>query len=149
MKIRLWFVVLLLFSSTVNAQQLIMGRVTLSFPEAMLALQDAIREHGYEVTRVQRVDMGLTASGYHTDKYRIVFFAKPDELRNIAEKFPQVQTFLPLKMIIFAEKDETLINTIDPTELQFISPSRELSHITMRWKNDINSIINDIRHSGE
>ncbi|MES9858255.1 MAG: DUF302 domain-containing protein [Sedimenticola sp.] len=141
--------ILLLSSLSANAQQLMMARVSQSFPEAMLTLQGAIREHGYAVTRVQRVDIGLTSNGYSTDKYRIVFFAKPDELRTIAEHYPKVQAFLPLKINIFAENDETLINTIDPMELQFIEPSREFSHILMRWKNDILSIISEMRQSGE
>ncbi len=36
-----------------------------SFPEAMNALQSAIAEEGYKVSRVQRVDIGLTGSGYN------------------------------------------------------------------------------------
>ncbi len=140
---------MLLLSSSVSAEQLIMARLSQSFPEAMLALQETIREHGYTVSRIQRVDIGLTTSGYHTDKYRIVFFAKPNEIRDLVKKHPQIMPYLPLKINIFAEQEETLINTIDPTELRVLVPSREFSDQTLRWKNDILSMIDDIRRSSE
>ncbi len=68
----------LIFSLAVSipsqAAGLLMARSDLEFPEAMLKLQVSIRDHGYIITRVQRVDIGLTHSGYVTDKYRVVFF---------------------------------------------------------------------------
>ena len=43
----------------------------------MAVLQHAIGTQGYTLSRVQRVDIGLTESGFKTDKYRVVFFGKP------------------------------------------------------------------------
>jgi hypothetical protein len=54
-------IVLLFVSVAVNAQDLYMVRSQLAFPEAMAVLQETIREHGLTVSRVQRVDIGLTA----------------------------------------------------------------------------------------
>ena len=45
--------------SAVLASDLIMARSHETFPEAMLTLQTSIREHGYTVARVQRIDIGL------------------------------------------------------------------------------------------
>ena len=70
-----------------GADGLVMVRTALTFPEAMLALQESIREHGYTVSRVQRVDIGLTGMGYKTDKYRIVFAGKYDEIREICDRY--------------------------------------------------------------
>jgi len=64
-----------------RAEDIVMARSALAFPEAMLALQEAIRSHGYTVSRVQRVDIGLTGMGYETDKYRIVFAGKRAQKR--------------------------------------------------------------------
>ena len=72
---------LLTVPRAVFAEDIVMARSTLPFPEAMLALQESIRAHGYTLSRVQRVDIGLTGMGYKTDKYRIVFAGKPDEIR--------------------------------------------------------------------
>ena len=54
----------------------------------MLALQESIRDHGYIVSRVQRVDIGLTGMGYKTDKYRIVFAGKAEEIRTSQKRRP-------------------------------------------------------------
>ncbi len=56
------------------------------FPSPCSPLQESIRDHGYAIWRVQRVGIGFTGMGYKTDKYRIVFFGKIDEVRNLAEK---------------------------------------------------------------
>jgi len=51
------------------ADELTMVRSVQPFPEAMLTLQEAIKAQGYTITRVQRVDVGLTRMGYKTDLY--------------------------------------------------------------------------------
>ena len=66
MKSWLTGVVLLLVTAAANAQDLYMVRTQLSFPEAMAVLQETIRKHGQVVSRVQRVDIGLTTFGYKT-----------------------------------------------------------------------------------
>ncbi len=63
------------------ASDLIMARSHEKFPEAMLTLQTSVKEHGYTVARVQRIDIGLTGMGYKTDKYRVVFVGKADEIQ--------------------------------------------------------------------
>jgi hypothetical protein len=40
------------------ADDLIMRRIAMTFPEAMNALQTSIAEEGFTVSRVQRVDIG-------------------------------------------------------------------------------------------
>ena len=102
------------FRLPADAEQLLMARSVEPFPEAMLDLQESIRAHGYAVTRVQRVDVGLTGMGYKTDKYRIVFLGKIDEIRAIAEKAPRMTPYLPLKISIFAEDGQTVLVTANP-----------------------------------
>ncbi len=70
---RVLSIILLCFAATTSASDLLMVRSQQGFPEAMLTLQTSIREHGYAISRVQRIDIGLTGMGYKTDKYRIVF----------------------------------------------------------------------------
>ena len=45
------------------ANDLLMVRSQQSFPEAMLTLQTSIKDHGYQIVRVQRIDIGLTGMG--------------------------------------------------------------------------------------
>lgn len=134
-------------SSQASAQQenLLMMRSSQSFPETMLGLQKTLGEYGYTVSRVQRVDIGLTTSGFKTDKYRVVFFGKPEEIRALSQKYPQLIPYLPLKMTIFAEQDETLIVAMDPLILDGLSDDEAFHNQLMRWKNDFLSIMDELR----
>lgn len=111
------FVISLSVSSQSQADNLLMARTSLSFPEAMLKLQESIRKHGYTVSRVQRVDIGLTNSGYTTDKYRVVFFGTAELVKRLSNEYPQLIPYLPFKIAIFAEGEETLLVTSNPRQL--------------------------------
>jgi len=126
-------------------ESLLMMRSSQSFPETMLAVQKTLKEYGYTVSRVQRVDIGLTASGFETDRYRIVFFGKPEEIRHLSGEHPELIPYLPLKMTIFAEQDETLLVALDPTALDGIIDEEAFSQLTQRWKNDIIAIMDELR----
>ena len=91
------------FSSRLFADDMLMVRTKQTFPEAMLTLQTSIKEHGYAVTRVQRIDIGLTGMGYKTDKYRVVFVGKPDEIQYLIDKYPVLAAYMPPQISIFAE----------------------------------------------
>lgn len=135
----------LLFSANLLAAQLIMVRSTQSFPETMLALQEAITAQGYTVSRVQRVDVGLTASGYATDRYRVVFFGKADEVHEITGKHPEMIPYLPWKIVIFAEEEETLMVTYDPESFSAFFPDEDLAEAFAAWRRDIHEILERVR----
>lgn len=149
MRWRAWMasIGLLLAAASVQAEQLIMVRSTQSFPEAMSVLQSAITAHGYKVSRVQRVDVGLTGNGFKTDKYRIVFFGKPEEVRNLTRRYPQLIPYLPWPITIFAEGEETLVVTANPADLRALDTTPELHAVLQRWHNDIRSILEDVRNA--
>ncbi len=128
-----------------SAEGLMMARSQLYFPEAMSALQESILAHGYKITRVQRVDIGLTGFGYKTDKYRLVFFAKADEVERLTRKEPGLYAYLPLQVAIFAEQDDTLLVALHPRSLSESFPAPELRTQFMRWENDMKSIFDDVR----
>lgn len=140
---------MLLFSGSALAEHLLMVRAGSGFPETMLNLQNSIKEHGYTISRVQRIDIGLTGYGYQTDKYRIVFFGKPQETRRLTEKYPQLIPYLPLKITIFAEQEETIVVTEDLTLLSELAPNREVMILFMRWKSDALSIMEELREAEE
>ncbi len=131
----------------VSAEGLMMARSHLYFPEAMSALQESILAHGYKITRVQRVDIGLTGFGYKTDKYRLVFFAKADEVNEMTRKEPGLYAYLPLQVVIFAEQDDTLLVALHPRSLSEYFPAAELRTQFLRWENDMNSIFDDVRNA--
>ena len=139
---------LIIFSfaaSQANAEDLLMSRSKQTFPEAMLALQSSIGEHGYTVSRVQRVDIGLTKSGYKTDKYRIVFLGKSSEINAIKFAEPQLIPYLPLKIAIFAEGEETMLVAANPVQYASFVRNKNIADILRRWENDLRSIFNDVK----
>lgn len=137
----------LVSAGTVRAQNLLMVRSHQSFPETMLELQSAIGDRGYRVSRVQRVDIGLTASGFQTDKYRIVFFGKPEQVRELSARYPQLVPYLPQKITLFAEEDETLLVAVDPSLYQELVPDPAMAPVFEQWRTDVQAILD--RLSGD
>jgi uncharacterized protein (DUF302 family) len=126
------------------AEEVLMARSLQPFPETMLALQESIRAHGYTVSRVQRVDIGLTGMGYKTDKYRIVFAGKLDEIRYLSGKVPQLIPYLPPKISIFAEGSQTILISANPKLYAEIAGDAVDPAFFDRWESDLRSIFYDV-----
>ena len=133
-----------LLATPVLAEDLLMARIPMTFPEAMLKLQNVLKQHGQTLSRVQRVDIGLTSKGYKTDKYRVVFFGRLDEIREVADKYPVLIPYVPHKIAIFAEEDETLIVAANPERL-FPEKDPALQRFVRQWKKDLEAIFHDMR----
>ncbi len=134
-------------TSTACADQLLMIRSGLPFPEAMLALQNAITTRGYKVTRVQNVDIGLTKTGYQTDNYKVVFYGKAEEVAQLTAKHPELIPYLPLNVAIFAERNDTLLVTNRPSVLADFFPDPELKAVFIRWEKDLTDIVNEVQET--
>ena len=124
---------------------MIMVRSTEPFPEAMSLLQQAINENGYQLSRVQRVDIGLSAKGYKTDKYRVVFFGKGQQIRDLSRAYPELIPYLPLKIAIFAEDDNTILITANPAAFRDMFRQPELVPVFEQWKKDLSKILNAVQ----
>lgn len=132
--------------SVSQAEQLMMTRTKQNFPEAMLKLQETLRDFNYTVSRVQRIDIGLTNSGYETDKYRIVFFGTEKEVALISKEYPHLIPYIPWKIAIFAEQQDTLLLTSNP--MHFSNKDYPgADQYLLKWKNDIEKIMDIMRIS--
>jgi len=136
--------VLLGLGASAAADELLMARITQPFPEAMNNLQETIRAKGYVVSRVQRVDVGLTSSGFQTAEYRIVFFGKQAEIRELSAAYPELIPYLPLTIVVFAEGDDTLVLTTDPLKLGEFFNKPELLKRFGVWEKDVRAIFDDV-----
>lgn len=137
-------VALLLLTAQSHATDMYMARSASSFPETMSKLQETIKANNYKVSRVQRVDIGLTAMGYKTDKYRVVFYGKAEENASLIKKYPFLIPYLPLKIAIFAEGEETLMVASNPMLLSN-KAAPKLDPVLKRWEKDLAKIINEMR----
>jgi len=138
-------IVLFFITLPVWAGDLLMVRTQQSFPEAMLALQTSVKEHGYKVIRVQRIDIGLTGKGYKTDKYRVVFVGKSDEILYLIDKYPVLAAYLPPQISIFAEHGETVLVTANPQIYASMIDDDNDKILFRRWESDVYSVFDDIR----
>lgn len=135
---------LLGIGASAAADELLMVRITRPFPEAMNNLQETIRAKGYAVSRVQRVDVGLTASGFPTAEYRLVFFGKPAEIRELSAAYPELIPYLPLTIVVLAEGDDTLVLTTDPLKWgEFFSKPELLKRFAV-WEKDVRAIFDAV-----
>lgn len=130
-----------------QAEELLMVRSAQAFPEAMLTLQGAIEMQGYTLSRVQRVDIGLTASGFTTDLYRVVFLGKIEELRELTEAYPELIPYLPLKIAVFAEGGDTLLVAYDPVQFASFFPEPALQPYFDRWARDLRELLDVVRNA--
>lgn len=134
----------LLSVSPAIAEDLLMARVPMTFPEAMLKLQNTLKKYNHTLSRVQRVDIGLTSKGYKTDKYRIVFYGQADEIHHLADEYPQLIPYLPHKIAIFAEEEDTMLVAVNP-EMLFETEDPNLQSIMKKWHQDLQVIFKDMR----
>ena len=146
-RLRLSLLLLLLIGllRPVLAQDLFMARSRVPFAEAMLMLQEAVREQGYTLSRVQRVDIGLTNMGYQTDKYRVVFFGKPEQVRRLSREHPELIPYLPLKIAIFAEETDTLLVAANPRRMAEFYNDKELTAVFDQWAEDIQAMLDRLQ----
>ena len=135
---------LLLPALPVTAEDLLMARAPMTFPEAMLKLQNTLKKYHLTLSRVQRVDIGLTSKGYKTDKYRIVFFGQADEIRQLADEYPQLIPYLPHKIAIFAEEEDTMLVAVNP-EMLFVTEDPKLQAVMKKWHTDLQLIFKEMR----
>ncbi len=141
---RLLAFLFLLLAMPVHADELLMARVEKPFPEAMNTLQQAIQNQGYQVARVQRVDIGLTSSGYKTAEYRVVFFGKHEELLSLPDKYPELLAYLPLKFTIFSEGEHTLVVTNNPHLLGEFFKEPALARTFRQWEKDVRAMLDQL-----
>ena len=126
-----------------SEQDVLMVRSSLPFPEAMSVLQNTIIEHNYTLSRVQRIDVGLEKAGYKTDRYRIVFYGRHDEIKAIVEKHPEMAAYLPLKFALFSEGSDTLLVTLNPFIYSGIVEDESLNPMFARWSADAKLIMDE------
>lgn len=141
------YVLLLAIAVPASAEELMMVRVKQTFPETMLKFQEVIKQHGYQLSRVQRVDIGLSKMGYKTDKYRVVFFGKEDQNRWIIKHHPELIAYLPLKVAIYAEEDDTLLVSSN-LKILIDAHDPKLKKIVASWQKDMRAMFREMHDYG-
>jgi uncharacterized protein (DUF302 family) len=129
-----------------HAEKVMMVRSYESFDVTMDLVKKALESRGYTVAHEQLCDGGLQGFGYKTDFYRVIFFGKAEEVRRWSTEHPEMIPYLPLKIAVIAEADQVLVVSFNPEELALLFTDRKLHIQFFRWKNDIQSVMDEISH---
>ena len=132
-------------SMTARAEGVLMARTDNQFPEAMTLLQNAISSRGYKITRLQEVNENLARRDFKSDMYRVVYFGKYEEIKEVTATHPELIPFLPLNITIFAEGDQAVLVAAHPKMLERFFPDQKLKPIFEHWEADMLAIMDEVR----
>ena len=143
----LWLAAMLLLSGFAQADNMLMSRIPMRAELVLEYVKSSIEEHGYTIAHLQLCDGGMKDFGYESDLYRVVFFGKLDEVRMISSRYPELVSYLPLKIAVIAEKDDTLVTVLNPEALSPFYAEEEVQIQLGRWHSDLVSILEDVRRA--
>ncbi len=127
------------------AADLLMVRSQLTVADAEPRLEEAINALGYFTANAKRVDIDLVSTGFARGAYRSITYGKPDEIRMLAERHPELTPFLPPQIAIIGERDESLLVALNPRYLAALFPQLGLDDMFERWHRDLQVILENIR----
>lgn len=147
MVIRILILQMLLLAGSVFAghDDLLIERVNAKFSYAWSALDKTIRAYHYKPAYLQRCDFALNERHYKSDKYRILFFGKYDEMKKMSKKYPEIVPFFPLRMTVMEEGTHTLVIATSPMTLLSLVKTNEERMTIFRWQEDMKSILKQVK----
>lgn len=130
-------------NTAVATEDILTARTSSDFESTLEKSKLVLEEHNFTVAHVQRCDGGLRQMGYHTDNYKIIFFGRLEEVREVTKAHPELMPFLPLKLAVFAEKDETLLSIVNPTSILAMMPAleKELQPMFSKWEKELRQVL--------
>lgn len=147
MVIRILTLCLFLITSGVSADhnELWLERVNAKFDYTWLALNKTIRAHNYKSAYLQRCDFALNERQYKSDKYRVLFFGKYNEIKSLSKSYPEIVPFLPLKFTVMEEGKHTLLIATQPITLLPLVDNNKDRLTILRWQEDVKNIMRQVR----
>jgi len=136
---------LLLVSAPLWASDLLMVRSQLAAADVQPRLEEEINALGYFTANARRVDIDLVGAGFARGAYRSIAYGKPDEIKALSERYPELTPFLPPQIAIIDERGESLLVALNPHYLAEIFPHPKLADIFERWHRDLQVILENIR----
>nr|CAA6829041.1 MAG: Unknown protein [uncultured Thiotrichaceae bacterium] len=143
----LWIASLFLLGGTANAAEdnLLTVRNTKPFTQTLDMAAETLEKHGFTVAHVQKCDGGLHAMGYETDHYRVIFFGRLEEVRELSKTHPQLIPLFPFKLAVYAEDNDTVISVINPAGLEtMLQADPVLKEKLRQWEQEFKDVLNEV-----
>jgi hypothetical protein len=77
----------------------------------------------------------------------VVFVGKKDEVQYLTEKYPVLIPYMPPKVSIFAENEETVLVTANPGLFAKMVNDEKDKAIFNQWQRDIQAVFDDVRNA--
>ncbi len=122
-------------------EKILVTRVQHNFDETLDIIRHVLYQNGFTVAHIQRCDGGLKEMGYETDKYRVVFFGRLPEVREISQSHAELIPFLPFKILIYAEGKESVVSILNPESLIPMVKDKSLTSRFETWKKEFVQIL--------
>lgn len=136
-----------LSTTTLASEDLLTARTSANFETTFERAKLILEENDFTVAHVQRCDGGLREMGYETDNYKIIFFGRLEEVRSLSKAHPELLPFLPFKLAVFAENNETLLSTVNPNSVLAMMPElqEELQPIFNKWEKELRQVLSEFK----
>lgn len=123
-------------------------RVAQGFEPALQQVQDVLAEHGFTVAHIQKCDGGLHEMGYETDNYRVVFFGRLEDVRELSKTRPEMIPLFPFKLAVYAEGKDTILSVLNPSSLApMLHADDSLQARLDGWEKDFRAVLADMQGS--
>ncbi len=126
---------------------MLLTRTDHNFKDTLEIVKKVLHENGFEVAHVQRCDGGLKHMGYDTDKYRVVFFGRIEEVRKLSKEHVELIPFFPFKVLVYAEGDQSVVSIMNPESLKTTIKDKALNAKLEQWKNEFVQILEQTQNS--
>lgn len=126
--------------------KLLTVRLAQEYDPALEQVQEVLAKHGFTVAHIQKCDGGLHHMGYETDNYKIVFFGKLAEVRELSKTHPELIPLFPFKLAVYAEGKDTILSVINPTELApMLNADADLQARLAGWEKDFRTVLTEMQ----
>ncbi|VAW77819.1 hypothetical protein MNBD_GAMMA12-1084 [hydrothermal vent metagenome] len=111
------------------------------YSDIMANIQQGLIDQGYEIEKVQAVNIGLAKAGFTIQPYKVIFFNPKHTLSAIHLKYPGFSALLPLSITVAKEDEQVRIVSSPFKFLINAAPKQDLRALVKIWKQHSHTII--------
>lgn len=116
---------------------------TSGLPEAIDGLTAAAQNNGYELVKVQPIDLALVKRGYPDPGVRILFIGNSSTMDQAMKANPKLLSMLPLRLTLIVEGKEIAVSSDDLEIWKEMFPAPETARLIESWERDLRIILGD------